>query len=185
MTKNPLHVDIKGLAGSGKTTVALLLQNVLRAHGAQVVLTGEDSEELPYATEHLFERVQSLKGRLVHIETAQTSAAPTPKADPTLLHETLAAVCETYYRNALMADAIYEAYGEALGGFTGVWQTLIEMSTWLEEMVGSGWADDHGAFPEDVEDITRCWMDLMLVHGRVERSRLHQLVLEHFIRQSR
>lgn len=192
MPKNPLHITISGPMASGKSTVTRLLQNLLSIYGAEVRVSPEElreqqEEEIP---DHMVELIQGLKDRVVSINTQTVKPGTcvqqdTPKVNQTLLHETLVAVCETYYRNTSLADQIYERHGESLGGFTGIWQELIQMATWLEEMCGRWWAADHGSFPEDVEDITRRWMDLLLEHGRVDRVRLHQLVLEHFIRQAR
>ncbi len=74
-----IEITIKGAAGSGKTTVALILQQALRAHGAQVLVEEENPKE---SLDVLLSRRSALNafsmaGRPVIIKTAQL-----PRGEP-------------------------------------------------------------------------------------------------------
>lgn len=71
-----ITITIKGMTGSGKTTLALAIEDLLAQHG--VIVENEDrdvvddrgNDEL-LVRRHQAERMQCLRARLVRIETVQ------------------------------------------------------------------------------------------------------------------
>lgn len=69
--KNTLKITVSGVAATGKSAVAFAIKDMLYKAGIGAVITGDEDEDFSVMEKTWESRLNSLKGKYIHIETKQ------------------------------------------------------------------------------------------------------------------
>jgi len=77
---NPeILVVVGGITGSGKTTVAQIIETALQSHGIQTTLVDDTKEEILNDPEMKQKRISALKSRNAHVRICSKQLKRPPK----------------------------------------------------------------------------------------------------------